>query len=100
MSPGEQIPATYCKCSCFGRSLMSNREPKALLAAVNRGEVSRAGCELVHRETFLLRQARFEDGLIVVPGFPDGELLRPSASRSSEGGKITSLGGTEDLFGE
>jgi hypothetical protein len=35
-----------------------------------------------------------------VPGFPDGEFFCPSAGRFSKGGKITPVGGTEDLFGE
>ncbi len=62
------------------------------LAMADSCKVVRSGSEAVLAETPLLRETRLEDGLIVVPGFPDAELLRPSASGFSEGGQITSDG--------
>src|ERR1700676_1092388 len=85
MDYSEKISVTYCECSCFGLRLMPNGESKALLATVGRGEGSRAGCQVVHRAAKLLRQACLKDGLIGVPGFPDGELLRPSAGPIFQG---------------
>jgi hypothetical protein len=48
----------------------------------------------------LLREAGLKDGLIAVPGLSYGELLRPPAGCSSQGGKVTPVGGAEDVFGE
>jgi len=78
----------------------SNPKWNLLLAMVDSRKVARSGSHAVHAVTSSLRETRFEEGLIVVPGFADGELLRPSACCFSERGKIKSIGGMENLFGK
>lgn len=79
---------------------MSDRKSNSLMAAVDRCETGRAGRLAVHLIMPLLREACLEDGLIVVPGFPDGELLCPTPSGFAQGRKIKSIGSAENLFGE
>src|SRR5579859_179810 len=78
----------------------SDQKRNLLLAMANRREVVWSGSEAILAETPLLRKASLENGLIVVPRFPNSELLRPSASGFSEGGQIRAMSGTKDLFGE
>jgi len=79
---------------------MSDRESNSLMAAVDRRETGRAGRLAVHLIMPLLREACLEDGLIVVPGFPDGEILCPAPSGFAQGRKIKPIGSAEDFFGE
>lgn len=79
---------------------MSQRESNSLMAAVSRRKTGRAGWLAVHLIVPLLRETRLKKGLVAVPGVSDGELLRPAAGCFSQGGKIMSVGGMEDLFCE
>src|ERR1700688_1077902 len=67
------------------------------MATVGRWETGRAGWLVVHLITPFLCEACLEEGLIAAPGLFDGEFLRPSAGRFSQGGKIMPVGGTEDF---
>src|ERR1700722_2474886 len=81
-------------------SAKSDQTWNLLLATADLREGVRSTRQPFDGITLIFSEARLEDGLIVVPGFSDGELLCPSAGRFSKGGKITPVGGTKDLFGE
>ena len=95
----KRILAIFSKYSAFGRRLTAYIS-NLTLATVNGGVAVLVRCQVIQGVTVLLDEACLEKGLIVVPGFPDAEPLRPSASGFSEGGQIPPTGGKENLFGE
>lgn len=70
------------------------------MPTVGASEVIRVLGQVVQGVTIPFCEAGLDDGLIGVPGFSDGELLRPSAGGSSDGGEIMPVRGAEDLFGK